>query len=83
MDTLYNSAKGALFKQYYAIHEGSHNDGFRTDIVGYAIAIQKFVDECNNYFERKNNIYEKEIEKESNKDIACNKGNSTNKSKIE
>ena len=83
MDTLYNSAKGALFKQYYAIHEGSHNDGFRTDIVGYAIAIQKFVDECNNYYESKNNIYEKEKEKESNKDIACNKGNSTNKSKIE
>ena len=83
MDTLYNSAKGALFKQYYAIHEGTNNDGFRTDIVGYAIAIQKFVDEYNNYHESKNNIYGKEIEKEANKDIACNNGNSTNKSKIE
>ena len=83
MDTLYNSAKGALFKQYYAIHEGTHNDGFRTDIIGYAIAIQKFVDECNSYYKNKNNNHEKEIENEENKDFNFTKDNSNNKSKID
>ena len=81
MDTLYDSAKGALFKQYYAIHEGTHNDGFRTDIIGYAIAIQKFIDECNNYYSGKNNNYEKEKENQECDDINFNKGNY--KSKID
>ena len=81
MDTLFNAAKGALFKQYYTIHEGTHNDGFRTDIIGYAIAFQKFIDECNNYYEGKNNNNEKEKERQKNDDINFNKGN--NKSKID
>ena len=87
MDTLYNSAKGALFKKYYMIHQGSHNDGFRTDIIEYANAIHKFMDECDNYYKNldKNKINEKERDKkkEDNKDISCNKENSNSKTKVD
>ena len=87
MDTLYNSAKGALFKKYYMIHQGSHNDGFRTDIIEYANAIHKFMDECDNYYKNlaKNNINEKEgdKEKEINNDISCTKEDSYNKTKVD
>ena len=87
MDTLYNSAKGALFKKYYMIHQGSHNDGFRTDIIEYAIAIHKFMDECDNYYKNlaKNKIKEKngDKEKEDNNDISCTKENSNNKTKVD
>ena len=38
MDNLYNMAKGASFKQYYVIKNGTHNDGFRYDRDGYANA---------------------------------------------
>ena len=82
MDILYNSAIGALFKQYYTIIEGSHNDGFRTDIIGYANAIQKFVDECDKYYKNKNNLYEKEREKFSSTDYSCTNDNN-NKSKLD
>ena len=83
MDTLYNSATGALFKQYYSIHEGTHNDGFRTDIVGYAVAFEKFIGECNNYYsgKGKNNNYENEKGNQENGDNNLNQGN--NKSKID
>lgn len=85
MDNLYNSAKGALFKQYYTINEGSHNDGFRTDIIGYANAIIKFVKECNNYYRSDNK--EKESENIENKDIFSTKEksclNDNNKSKLD
>ena len=81
MDTLFNAAKGALFKQYYTIHEGTHNDGFRTDIVGYAVAFEKFIGECNNYYrgKGKNNYYGNE--NQENSDNNLNQGN--NKSKID
>jgi len=59
MDTLYNLAKGALFKKYYLIKNGTHNDGFRFDIDGYAEAIKKYINECNEY-------YSKNIFKENN-----------------
>ena len=87
MDTLYNSAKGALFKKYYMIHQGTHNDGFRTDIIEYANAIHKFMDECDNYYKNlaKNKINEKEENKENedNNDISCTKENSNNKTKVD
>ena len=87
MDTLYNSAKGALFKKYYMIHQGSHNDGFRTDIIEYAHAIQNFVEECDNYYKNidKNKKIEKagEKEKEENKDISCTRDSSENKTKVD
>ena len=50
MDTLYNAAKGALFKRYYIIKNGTHNDGFRYDKNGYAQAIKKFINDCNEYY---------------------------------
>ena len=86
MNTLYNSAKRALFKKYYMIHQSSHNDGFRTDIIEYAIAIHKFMDECDNYYKNlaKNKINEKEgvKEKEGDKDISYTKENCYNNKKI-
>ena len=50
MDALYNMATGALFKQYYMIKNGTHNDGFRYDQLGYAEAIKKFINDCNEYY---------------------------------
>ena len=55
MDNLYNAATGALFKQYYTIKDGAHNDGFRTDLVGYANAVKKFINDCNGYYFKKGN----------------------------
>ena len=83
MVTLYNSAKGALFKQFYTINEGTHNDGFRTDIIGYANAIQKFVEECNRYYNNQkiNKKKEKENEKNLNKEYFCT--NDNNKPKLD
>lgn len=52
MDSLYNLAKGALFKKYYIIKNGTHNDGFRFDIEGYAKAIKDFISECNIYYSK-------------------------------
>jgi len=49
MDKLYNLSKGAIFKRYYTIKSGTHNDGFRFDPVGYAEAIKKFINDCNEY----------------------------------
>lgn len=54
MDTLYNLAKGALFKKYYLIKNGTHNDGFRFDKDGYAEAIKKYINECNEYYSKNN-----------------------------
>ena len=73
MDTLYNSATGASFKRYYTIKEGSHNDGFRTDVTDYANAILKFVDECNEYYDNKNKINKegKRLENIENNDFSC------------
>ena len=83
MVTLYNSTKGALFKQFYTINEGTHNDGFRTDIIGYANAIQKFVEECNRYYNNQkiNKKKEKENEKNLNKEYFCT--NDNNKPKLD
>ena len=78
MDALYNAATGAIFKKYYAIHEGSHNDGFRTDVIGYANAIEKFVEECNNYYKQNKNIIidnNKEQLDNKDKDFSCTNDN--------
>ena len=80
MDTLYHSAKGALFKKYYTINIGTHNDGFRTDIVGYANAIYSFIDECNKYY--KNNVKESFNSNYNNVDLSCTKENSSNNDNI-
>ena len=74
MDTLYNMAKGALFKQYYMIKNGTHNDGFRYDQLGYAGAIKKFINDCNEYY-LKNNINNND----SNIDKDKNDNNNENK----
>jgi len=80
MDTLYNSATGASFKRYYTIKEGSHNDGFRTDVTDYANAILKFVDECNEYYDNKNKINKegKRLENIENNDFSCVKDDESN-----
>ena len=65
MDTLYNLAKGALFKKYYLIKNGTHNDGFRFDIDGYAEAIKKYINECNEYYS--NNIFKENNNKQNDK----------------
>jgi len=87
MDTLYNSAIGTLYKKYYTIHDGSHNDGFRTDLIGYANAIQNFVNECDKYTKDKKIINEKGKEKFSSIDYSCTNNNNSNvdnnKSKID
>ena len=54
MDTLYNSAKNALFKKYYIIKNGTHNDGFRHDSEGYSKAIKEYINECNDYYSKTN-----------------------------
>ena len=83
MDALYNAATGALFKKYYTIHEGSHNDGFRTDIIGYANAIEKFMEDCNNYYKQNKNInIEKNKEKSEDKEFSCTNDNSSNNDNI-
>lgn len=72
MDNLYHEAKGALFKQYYIIKNGSHNDGFRTDLVGYANAVGKFINDCNEYYNKKmndSNITESEEKNYNNSEI--------------
>lgn len=71
MDNLYQSAKGAIFKDYYVIKQGMHNDGFRNDPEGYRIALNNFFDVCNN-----NELLESKITKESN-------DSENNKQKIE
>ena len=63
MDNLFNSAKGAAFKRYYVIKNGTHNDGFRYDKIGYAEAINNFIKECNEYY-MKNNKEMSEINSE-------------------
>ena len=90
MDTLYNSAIGASFKRYYTINKGTHNDGFRTDIEGYANAIKKFVDECNLYYKNLNIKENQNVKNESNntnniKEGSClnNNDNNTFKSKLD
>lgn len=65
MDTLYNLAKGALFKKYYLIKNGTHNDGFRFDIDGYAEAIKKYINECNEYYSK--NIFKENNNKQNDK----------------
>lgn len=93
MDDLYNGAKSSIFKEYYVIKNGTHNDGFRFDGRDYAKAIKKFVDDCNNI---KNGINNNELKNE-NKDEGIkgkigeendekknnNKGDNKNKEKIE
>ena len=54
MDDLYNMAEGALFKKYYLIKNGTHNDGFRYDKDGYTEAIKQYINECNIYYSQKN-----------------------------
>jgi pimeloyl-ACP methyl ester carboxylesterase len=53
MDSLFNLAKRASFKRYYIIKNGTHNDGFRFDIDGYAKAIKDYINECNEYYSKK------------------------------
>lgn len=48
MDKLYENAKEAIYKDYYTIKNGTHNDGFRYDPENYAKALKKFFDICNN-----------------------------------
>ena len=79
MDALYNMAKGALFKQYYVIKNGTHNDGFRYDQLGYAEAIKKFINNCNEFYSKNNiNINESNITEDNNQNNNDNK-----KSKID
>lgn len=49
MDELYSSAKGAIYKDYYVIKGGMHNDGFRNDPEGYRMALNNFFETCNNH----------------------------------
>jgi len=74
MDTLYNLANGALFKEYYIIKGGSHNDGFNTDKEGYAQAIKNFTEKCNEFYKNY---------KENNLDNKNNNENNNLKQKIE
>lgn len=78
MDNLYNMAKGASFKQYYVIKNGTHNDGFRYDRDGYANAIKKYINDCNDYYIKNINISDSNINEDSNSN---NNGN--NKQKID
>ncbi len=78
MDNLYNMAKGASFKQYYVIKNGTHNDGFRYDRDGYANAIKKYINDCNDYYIKNINISDSNITEDSNSN---NNGN--NKQKID
>ena len=84
MDTLYNSATGALFKKYYTIFMGSHNDGFRTDITNYAFAINSFINDCNNYCEKTKLNEGKKISEnyKENKDFSCTKEDSISDNNI-
>lgn len=66
MDTLYNSAKGALFKKYYVIKNGTHNDGFRFDKDGYAEAIKNFINDCNEYYLKNVVIKDDDIKDDNN-----------------
>ena len=66
MDTLYNMAKGASFKQYYVIKNGTHNDGFRYDKDGYAEAIKKYIKDCNDYYLKNINISDSYISEGNN-----------------
>ena len=50
MEALYNSATEALFKRYYNIPNGEHMTGYHTDKIGYANAINSFINECNKYY---------------------------------
>lgn len=47
MDKLYNNAKESIYKEYYTIKNGTHNDGFRYDPENYAKALIKFFETCN------------------------------------
>ena len=78
MDNLYNMANGASFKQYYVIKNGTHNDGFRYDRDGYANAIKKYINDCNDYYIKNINISDSNITEDSNSN---NNGN--NKQKID
>ena len=66
MDNLYNMAKGASFKLYYVIKNGTHNDGFRYDKDGYAEAIKKYIKDCNDYYLKNINISDSNISEGNN-----------------
>ena len=66
MDTLYNKATGALFKKYYIIKNGTHSDGFRYDQLGYAEAIKKYINECNEYYLNNNSDIKENIDEVKN-----------------
>ena len=69
MDLLYNLAKGALFKKYYIIKNGTHNDGFRFDIDGYAKAIKEYINDCNEYYSKKTSNIKDTKNSNDNNDI--------------
>ena len=67
MDELYEKAKGAKFKRYYTIKNGTHNEGFLYDKKGYKDALLDFINECN--VNKTNESIGKDTEeKESKKD---------------
>lgn len=46
MDSLFEAATGAKFKDYCVIKDGSHNEGFLHDRQGYKQNFLKFVEDC-------------------------------------
>ena len=46
MDLLFNLCEKCKFKEYYTIKNGNHNEGYISDMEGYAIALNKFFTKC-------------------------------------
>lgn len=46
MEDLFNAANCSIFKNYYIIKNGTHNDGFKYDNINYAQALKEFMNIC-------------------------------------
>ena len=54
MDLLFNLINNCKFKDYYVIKNGNHNEGYISDIIGYADALKNFFKKCEENYSDEN-----------------------------
>ena len=56
MDLLFNLCNNCKFKDYYVIKNGNHNEGYISDRIGYAKALNNFFKKCEENYSNDNEI---------------------------
>lgn len=56
MDLLFNLTNNCKFKDYYVIKNGNHNEGYISDRIGYAKALNNFFKKCEENYSNDNEI---------------------------